>query len=95
MGTTKLTLNFTARESTNLLPASAVRGSGDSRYVYVVNERQTTFGQKKYSISKQEVNVIAEADGTASIEEDLSYYDIAYMEDRALTEGSDVMRYAQ
>ena len=92
---TKLTILFTARESSCLLPASAVRGSGDSRYVYVVNERQTTFGKKKLSISKMDVTVIAEADGTASVEEDLSYYDVAYMEDRALTDGCDVMRYAE
>ena len=95
LNTTKLTLHFTAREKTCLLPSSAVRGSGDSRFVYVVNERNTTFGQKKLSISKLNVTVIAEADGTASIEEDLSYYDVAYMEDRALSDGSDVMRYAE
>ena len=92
---TKLTIYFTAKEKTCLLPSSAVRGSGDSRFVYVINERSTTFGQKKLSISKMPVTVIAEADGTASIEEDLSYYDVAYMEDRALTDGSDVMRYAE
>ena len=39
--------------------------------------------------------MIAEADGTASIEEDLSYYSIAYMEDRALREGGDVMEYLE
>ena len=95
LNSTKLTLSFTAKEKTCLLPSSAVRGSGDSRFVYVVNERNTTFGQKKLSISKLSVTVIAEADGTASVQEDLSYYDIAYMEDRTLTDGSDVMRYAQ
>ena len=91
----KLTLYFTAKEKTCLLPSSAVRGSGDSRFVYVVNERNTTFGQKKLSISKLDVTVIAEADGMASVEEDVSYYDVAYMEDRALSAGSDVMRYAE
>ena len=95
LNSTKLTLYFTAKEKTSLLPSSAVRGSGDSRFVYIVNERNTTFGQKKMSISKLSVTVIAEADGTASVEEDLSYYDIAYMEDRTLSDGSDVMRYAE
>ena len=95
MNPTKLILYFTAKEKTCLLPSSAVRGSGDSRFVYVVNERNTAFGQKKLSISKLPVTVIAEADGTASVEEDLSYYDVAYMEDRALADGSDVMRYAE
>lgn len=91
----KLTLQFKSSESSCLLPASAVRGSGDSRYVYTVNESTTTFGKKKLSLTKMDVHVIAEADGVASLEEDLSYYDIAYMEDRALREGSDVMEYVE
>ena len=95
LNSTKLTILFTAKDKTSLLPSSAVRGSGDSRYVYIINERNTTFGKKKMSISKMSVTVIAEADGTASVQEDLSYYDIAYLEDRALTDGSDVMRYAE
>ncbi len=91
----KLTVLFKSKQSSCLLPASAVRGSGDSRYVYTVNERTTTFGKKKLSLSKMTVHVIAEADGVASIEEDLSYYTIAYMEDRALRDGSDVMEYVE
>ena len=95
MSPSKITLSFKAKESSCLLPASAVRGSGDSRYVYTVNESATTFGKRKLSLSKMDVHVIAEADGTASIQEDLSYYSIAYMEDRALREGSNVMEYVE
>ena len=91
----KLTILFKSAESSCLLPASAVRGSGDKRYVYAVNERTTTFGKKKLSLSKMDVTVIAEADGVASIQEDLSYYQLAYMEDRPLRDGADVMEYAQ
>ena len=91
----KITLVFKAKESSCLLPAAAVRGSGDSRYVYTVNESTTTFGKRRLTLSKLDVHVIAEADGTASIEEDLSYYSIAYMEDRALREGGDVMEYLE
>ena len=43
----------------------------------------------------QIVFVTVPTTGTASIEEDLSYYSIAYMEDRALREGSDVMEYLE
>ena len=95
MSPSRITLSFKAKESSCLLPASAVRGSGDSRYVYTVNESATTFGKRKLSLSKMDVHVIAEADGTASIQEDLSYYSIAYMEDRALREGSSVMEYVE
>ena len=55
----------------------------------------TAFGKRRLSLSKMDVHVIAEADGTASIQEDLSYYSIAYMEDRALREGGDVMEYLE
>ena len=94
-GPSRITLTFKAKESSCLLPASAVRGSGDSRYVYTVNESTTAFGKRRLSLSKMDVHVIAEADGTASIQEDLSYYSIAYMEDRALREGGDVMEYLE
>lgn len=95
MNPQKLTLTFKSRESTCLLPASAVRGSGDERYVYTVNERSTAFGKQKFSLSKMDVKLLAEADGIASIQEDLSYYNIAYMEDRPLSDGSDVMQYVE
>lgn len=91
----KVTILFKSNESSCLLPSSAVRGSGDSRYVYTISERTTTFGKRKLSLSKMDVNVIAEADGVTSIQEDLSYYTIAYMEDRALRDGSDVMEYVE
>ncbi len=91
----KLVMQFTAAESSCLLPAAAVRGSEDERYVYVINEQTSTFGKRKLTLSKMPVHVIAEADGVASIEEDLSYYKIAYMEDRALSENSSVMEYVE
>lgn len=95
MNPSKIVLTFKSRDSSCLLPASAVRGSGKERYVYTVEERTTTFGKRKLLLTKMEVHVIAEADGVASIEEDLSYYSIAYMEDRALREGSYVMEYVE
>lgn len=91
----RMQLQFTAAEASCLLPASAVRGSGDERYVYTVNEQSSTFGKRKLTLSKLPVNLIAEADGVASIEEDLSYYKIAYMEDRTLSEDSNVMEYVE
>lgn len=96
MNPQKLTLTFKSRESTCLLPASAVRGSGDERYVYTVNERSTAFGKQKFSLSKMDVKLLGRGlDGIASIQEDLSYYNIAYMEDRPLSDGSDVMQYVE
>lgn len=45
------------------------------------------------TVHKQSVTVLAEADGIASIQEDMSWYDIAYMEDRPINDGDTVMLY--
>ena len=90
---TTFTITFKASDSTCLLPSTAVRGSGDERYVYTVERSSTAFGKEKLTLTKTNVTVLAEADGTASIQEDLSYSDVAYMEDRSLSEGGTVMEY--
>lgn len=87
--------NYRAASSTTLLPTSAVRGSGDSRYVYIVNEENNALGNRVLKIAKQDVKVLAEVGSVASIENDLSRQRVAYMEDRAISEGSEVMLYAQ
>ena len=88
-----LTLTYRAKESTTLLPLSAVHGSDQDRYVYVVNRESSTFGADKMTVKKQNVTVLAEVKGVVSIQEDLSYTTIAYMEDRALNDGDTVMEY--
>ncbi len=90
---TTLSITFKAADSTCLLPATAVRGSGDSRYVYTVNRSSTALGREKLTLSKMDVHVLGESDGTASIQEDVSYVDVAYMEDRSLSDNSTVMEY--
>ena len=45
------------------------------------------------TVKKQNVTVLAEVKGVVSIQEDLSYTTIAYMEDRALNDGDTVMEY--
>ena len=87
--------SYRASSSTTLLPVSAVRGTGEDRYVYVVNESQNGIGQRVMTVSKQSVKVLAEVGSTASIQEDLGRQRVAYMEDRAIDEGSEVMAYAQ
>ena len=87
--------SYRASSSTTLLPTSAVRGSGDSRYVYVVNEQNNALGNRVLKVAKQDVKVLAEVGSVASIENDLSRQRVAYMEDRAISEGSEVMLYAQ
>lgn len=88
-----VTLTYRAKEATTLLPLSAVHGSDQDRYVYVVNRESSTFGASKMTVQKMSVTVLAEVKGVVSIEEGLNYYTIAYMEDRALNDGDTVMEY--
>lgn len=90
---TPISLIFRAHEATTLLPTSAVRGSGDERYVYVADQNNEAFGGKTLKLRKMEVKVLGEYGGTTSIEEDLGYYNIAYGEDRAVSDGDAVMEY--
>ena len=90
---TPMTLIFRAREATSLLPIGAVRGSGDERYVFVTEQNTAAFGGNTLVVHRMDVTVAAEYGGTASIKEDISYYTIAYGEDRAISDGDAVMEY--
>ena len=93
MEDTPLVLIYRAKDSTTLLPVSAVRGSGDDRYIYTVEQESGAFGSTSMKLHKMSVKVLAESGGMASIEEDVSYYSIAYMEDRPINDGDTVMEY--
>lgn len=93
LGETPLTLVNRADRQTTLLSVNAVHGTGDSRYVYIVENGYSSFGNSKMTVRKTDVTVLAEADGLVSIEEELGYYDIAYMEDRPINDGDTVMLY--
>ena len=88
----KLRMTTKSQQSTCLVPASAVRGNGDSRYVYVAQEEDSAFAGKKITVSKIGVKVLSETASTCSIEEDISYYKVIYMEDRFINEGDTVMQ---
>ena len=90
-----MTASYRAQSATTLLPVSAVRGTGDSRYVYVVTTQQNALGEQTMKVSRQDVKVLAEVGATASLETDLSRQRIAYMEDREISDGSEVMAYAE
>ena len=90
-----MTIAYKATVSTTLLPSAAVRGTGNDRYVYLINEEWSNVGKTVLKTEKLKVRVLAENDTTASVEEDLSNSRVAYMEDRAISEGSEVMAYGQ
>ena len=90
---TPLTLSVKSKDSTILVPVSAVRGSGKERYVYVAESQESAGGSKSLKLRKVTVKVLAESDDTASLESDITNYDVAYMEDRPLSENATVMTY--
>lgn len=91
----QMTASYRAGSSTTLLPVSAVRGTGDDRYIYVVQETQNALGKNVMTVVRQDVTVLAEVGSTASIEEDIGRQRVAYMEDREIGENSEVMTYAE
>ncbi|MGI6238851.1 MAG: hypothetical protein ACOYI5_04405 [Christensenellales bacterium] len=93
-GDVEVKIEYRAKASTTLLPAAAVRGAGDDRYVYTLRREQSSLGTVKTITVKTPVTVLAESGGTVSVEENLSYEQVAYMEDRSISEGDSVMEYA-
>ncbi len=92
----EMTASYRASSSTTLLPASAVRGSGDSRYVYIVSEESNALGQRVLKVKKKAgCEGALEVGSTVSIQDDLSRQRVAYMEDRAISDGSEVMVYGE
>lgn len=90
---TTMTLIYRAREATSLVTTSAVRGSGDDRYIFVTEENTAAFGGKTLRLHKLPVKVLGEYGGTTSLQDDVTYYSIAYGEDRAVSDGDAVMEY--
>lgn len=88
-----LRINYTAGSSTYLLPASAVRGSGDQRSVYTLKEVENSFGQITLIVEEQPVTVLDESGDTVAVTGVPDHAKIAYMEDRAIGPGSEVMAY--
>lgn len=90
---TEFTVQIKAKDSTSLLPTTAIRGSGKDRFVYVARKQQDSFGNTTITLNKVPVTVIAETDGMASIEQSMGSEQIACMEDRPIDENSTVMEY--
>ena len=91
----KAQLVVRSQEATCLVPAAAVRGSGDSRYVYVGETERSAFAGSRMIVRKTDVRVLAESGSICSLAEDLTGMKVLYMEDRALTEGGAVMEYTK
>lgn len=89
-----VSITYRAKQSTTLLPASAVRSDGENSYIFLVQQNYggllSASGMK---VVKTSVTVVERNDKQVSIEDDLGYQQIAYQEDRALSDGMTVMEY--
>lgn len=94
-GGVDVTITYRARQSTTLLPPSAVRNEGQGKdYVYLIQRDWGGFmSGSSMKVVKTSVTVLERSDKVVSIAEDLSYQDVADREDRALTDGQKVMEY--
>ena len=77
------------------MPASAVRNEGEnSDYVYLI---QRSYGglltSSSMKVVKTSVRVLERGEKLVSIEDDLSYQQVADKEDRELTDNQTVMEY--
>lgn len=88
-----MTCSYRSQVAMTLLPISAVRGSGENKYVYLITEQYNLMGNSVLKVSKKDIHVILTTEDTVAIEEDLGRSRIAYMEDRQITEGTEVMPY--
>ena len=94
-GGVEVSITYRANKSTTLLPASAVRNEGEgSDYVYLIQRNWGgVLSSSSMKVVKTRVTVAERSDKYVSIEEDLSYQQVADKEDRALTDGQTVMEY--
>ena len=94
----KANITYRAKESTTLLPPSAVRNEGQGKdYVYLIQRDYSggLFNASDATVVKTSVTVIERGDKAVSIQEDLSYQQVADGEDRALKDKQAVMAYVE
>ncbi|MDD2647265.1 MAG: efflux RND transporter periplasmic adaptor subunit [Eubacteriales bacterium] len=89
-----MSVSYKAAQSSTLIAASAVRSDGeDKNYVFVINARTNGFFGKQMYVTKTDVTVLERSDTLVSIQEDMSYSQLADKEDRALENNKTVMEY--
>lgn len=90
-----ITLVYKSSRTTTLLPASAVRTDADgSSYVFTVEQNWGgLLGNSQYVLKKQPVTVLERSNRYVAVAEEVSYYQIADKEDRAVRDGQVVMEY--
>ena len=85
-----------SKETSFLVPVSAVRGSGDSCYVFTAEPQMNALGESVLKVAETPVTVQGRNESYVAIQEDYLMYgntNIIYMEDRPISKGDTVMQY--
>lgn len=86
-------VQYTAETASLQLPVSALRTNGLEEYVYVVQESENLFGAAVLELEKQIVTVEDRSDTMVSVTGIARDAQVAYMEDKPLQDGMEVMPY--
>ena len=86
-------INYTAANYTYLLPASAIRGNAEQSYIYTLKEVDNNWGQIALIVENQPITILDESGDTVAVTGVSDSQKIAYMEDRAISPGMEVMSY--
>ena len=93
-GGVSVSITYRARQSSTLIPSSAVHYDGDKAYVYVIQNNWGGFmRQSGMTVNQTTVTILDKNDRVVSVAEEMSYQQIADREDRALSDKMAVMEY--
>ena len=95
-GGVSVSITYRARQSTTLIPASAIHNDGEGDYIYLIRWTGGGFmNQSRMTVEKAKVTVIDRNDTVVSIQEEYNYQQLADREDRGLDDKMTVMEYVQ
>ena len=94
-GEIKMKMTTRAKESTQLIPASAVHTEGSERYVYIGKAEEAPLGGTRIVVIKKPLTVLAESEKMVSVEDGTiqSGEKVLCNEDRPIAERMTVMKY--
>lgn len=95
-GGVPISITYRARQSSTLIPASAIHNDGEGDYIYLIRWSGGGFmNQSRMTVEKATVTVIDRNDTVVSIQEEYNYQQLADREDRGLEDKMTVMEYVQ
>ncbi|MEG0996267.1 MAG: hypothetical protein RSH26_04840, partial [Clostridia bacterium] len=95
-GGVQASIVFRAKKNATIIPASALRSTGDGEYIFITEQKYGGFlSSGNLTAKKTPVTVIDRSDTAVSIQEELSYQSIIDRADRTVEDGKPVMEYVE